>query len=214
MAADKIIIIRHGQTAWNKDKIFRGRIDVELNEIGKKQAKACADALKDTQIVAFYTSPLLRAMETAQIIASPHKKNVTAIKELIDFNFGKWQGLQEEKVKLLYPKEYKIWKTTPHLASIPEGETLQQAMDRSMKCLKKLIDSNNGTIVVVSHRVIIKLLLCGILGIGPNSFWKIKQDTGAYSVVDHKDGNFTLSILNESCHLKEAKEDNTKVEDF
>ena len=84
----EIILARHGETEWNVEEIFRGRIDVELNETGMKQAELLAEYLSDVKIDAIYSSPLKRALKTAEVIASYHQLNVEITPGLIDFDFG------------------------------------------------------------------------------------------------------------------------------
>jgi len=98
----KILLIRHGDTDWNVEEIFRGRADIELNETGIKQAELLAKHLADEKIVAIYSSPLKRALRTAEIIAGSHHMNVIPAQELIDFDYGAWQGLSHDTVKEKY----------------------------------------------------------------------------------------------------------------
>ena len=95
----EIILIRHGETEWNVEEVFRGRIDIELNQNGIKQAKLLAEYLSKRKIDAIYSSPLQRAVKTAEIIAGYHKLNVGIAPGLIDFDFGEWQGLSLQEVR-------------------------------------------------------------------------------------------------------------------
>src|SRR3972149_8520189 len=92
----KIILARHGETEWNLAEIFRGRIDVELNETGLKQAELLGEYLSHTEIEAVYSSPLKRALRTAQAIAQYHRLDVQTSPGLIDLNLGDWQGLSPD----------------------------------------------------------------------------------------------------------------------
>jgi len=101
-----IILARHGETEWNVAEVFRGRIDIELNETGMKQAELLAEYLSNVEIDAIYSSPLKRALKTAKVIASYHKLNVEIVPGLIDFDYGKWQGLTHQEVKDKYKELY------------------------------------------------------------------------------------------------------------
>jgi phosphoserine phosphatase len=97
-----IKLIRHGDTDWNVEQIFRGRADVELNETGIKQAELLGKYLEFVPIEAVYSSPLKRALKTAEIIASFHNIDIAPCRELIDFDYGEWQGLSQDTVKERY----------------------------------------------------------------------------------------------------------------
>ena len=98
----EIILVRHGETEWNIEEIFRGRIDIDLNDTGIKQAELLDEHLSYVKIDAVYSSPLKRALKTAEMIASYHKLDVEITPGLIDFNYGKWQGLAHQEVKDKY----------------------------------------------------------------------------------------------------------------
>src|SRR4030042_1498004 len=102
----EIILARHGETEWNVEEIFRGRIDIELNETGIRQAELLAEYLSGVKIEAIYSSPLKRALKTAEMIASYHQLGVEIASGLIDLDYGKWQGLPHQEVKDKYERLY------------------------------------------------------------------------------------------------------------
>ncbi len=201
----KIYLIRHGQTRWNKEQIFRGRIDVDLDEVGIREAKAIGEYIKDEEINCVYTSPLKRAKETAEIIVSYHPGlKVHVLKELIDIDYGKWQGLSISDVSSRYKSLYKAWLDTPHLVKFPDGETLNDVKRRAIKGFQSaLAKSEDGSFIIVSHRVVNKVLICALLGLGISSFWQIKQDTGCINIFELSSQRLVLSLLNETYHLKD-----------
>ena len=102
----EIILVRHGETNWNVTEVFRGRIDVDLNETGLKQAKLQSGYLAGINIDAIYSSPLKRALKTAEVIAGRKKLEVKIAPGLIDFDFGTWQGLSRQEVMNKYKAIY------------------------------------------------------------------------------------------------------------
>ena len=118
-----IILVRHGETAWNAEEIFRGRIDVELNETGIKQAQLLALYLSDNNIEAVLSSPLKRALKTAETIAGYHKLEVEITPGLIDLDFGEWQGLPHLEVKDRYGELYQEWVRSPGTVVLPVGKS-------------------------------------------------------------------------------------------
>ena len=209
----KIILIRHGETDWNREQIFRGRIDVALNEVGLAQAGAVKESLKDVKIDRIYSSPLSRAFETASVLSENRGLEVEIEKGFIDIDFGKWQGLSHEKVKEEHNGIYEIWLAEPHKVVFPEGESLEDVSKRSMEALERVIENHLGeTLAIVSHRVLNKVLLCAILGLKLSRFWYIKQDTCAINRFEYKDGNYYITLINDTCHLK--KVEGASVVDF
>lgn len=198
----EIILARHGETQWNVEEVFRGRIDVELNETGIKQAKLLAKYLSDLKIDAIYSSPLKRALKTAGMIAGYHKLNVEIAPGLIDFDYGKWQGLPHQEVKGKYKQLYAEWINSPDKVKMPSGESLDDVRERATGVVDKVIAKYGGTVVLVSHRVVNKVLICALLGLDNSHFWRIKQDTGGISTFTYENERFILTKHNDTSYLK------------
>ena len=198
-----IYLVRHGQTAWNKEEIFRGRTDIPLDETGLREAEGAGEYLKEIKVTAIYSSPLTRARQTAEKIAALHPVEVKFHPGIIDMSFGDWEGHSLKQIRDRDEERYRQWKEQPHLLEIPGGETLGEVRKRSMAALEEVIRWHPDEIVVlVSHRVINKVLICGALGIDNSHFWQIGQDTTAINLIQYRNGKFMLSFLNETCHLK------------
>ena len=198
----EIILVRHGETEWNVGEIFRGRIDIELNETGIKQAELLAEYLSKIKIDAIYSSPLKRAFKTAEIIAGYHKLDVDIAAELIDFNFGKWQGLSHQKVKDKYKELYATWANHPDRVKMPDGESLDDVRKRAMGVVDNIIERYKGAVVMVSHRVVNKVLICALLGLNNSHFWNIKQDTCGISTFTYENEQFILTKHNDTSYLE------------
>jgi len=208
-----VYLIRHGQTAWNKEEIFRGRTDVPLDETGLRQAELAGEYFTGMEIHAIYSSPLARALQTAQKIARPHSVQVQPLEGIIDMSFGNWEGHPHEEIKKMDPETYRLWRAEPHRARLPGGESLEEVRVRAMAAVEEVIQSNLGkALVLVSHRVVNKVLICGVLGIDNSHFWQIGQDTTAINLIQYRDGKYILSFLNETCHLKRLKEEWARVD--
>ena len=208
-----IYVIRHGQTAWNKEEIFRGRSDVPLDETGLKQAEFAGEYLKEIRIDAIYSSPLSRAWQTAEKIGQLHDLKVNLLGGIVDMSFGNWEGRSLKEIQEIDQETYRMWREEPHLVKLPGGETLEEVKVRSMAALEEVIQRHSRkTVVLVSHRVICKVLICAILGLDNSHFWQITQDTTAINLIRYKEGKYILSLLNETCHLKPLKEQGTKID--
>jgi len=197
-----IIIARHGETEWNVAEVFRGRIDIDLNETGVKQAELLAGYLSTLPIEALYSSPLKRALRTAEVIARPHKLKVNDEPDLIDFNFGRWQGLSHQEVKERYGELYARWIAHPEQVSMPDGETLEDVRKRVTRVINRIIGNHTGTSVIVGHRVVNKVMICALLGLDNSHFWKIRQDTCGISVFTYQNEQFILTKHNDTFFLK------------
>ena len=208
-----IYLVRHGQTAWNKEEVFRGRNDIPLDETGLKEAELAGEYFKDVSVSAIYSSPLSRAWQTAQRLAENHPVRVEPLEGLIDMNFGAWEGRSLREIKAEDAVRYQQWQDEPHLVRLPGGETLDEVRSRAMATLGKVIQQHpEQTLVLVSHRVVNKVLICGVLGLDNSHFWQITQDTTAINLIQHRKGNYVLSLLNETCHLRGFRAERTRAD--
>jgi len=198
-----VYLVRHGQTAWNKEEIFRGRVDIPLNDTGLKEAELAAEYFRGKKVDAIYASPISRAMQTAEKIASVLGLKVVPHFGITDMSFGDWEGQPIKEVEQSDPDRFRLWKEEPHLLKAPGGETLEEVRTRAMAALEEVIGSHaRSTVILVSHRVITKVLICAILGLDNSHFWQIDQDSTAINLIRYKDGKYALSLMNETCHLK------------
>ena len=201
----KLILARHGQTIWNVEKIYRGRTDISLDELGIKQAELLAKYLSNWELQLIYSSPLRRALDTANTVARYHKMAVRVADGLTDFDYGEWQSLPEQEVKRRYPALHEEWLNNPHKVQMPDGESLEDVKRRAIEVVKDVVSEYQGTALLVSHRVVIKVLICCLLGLDNSHFWDIKQDVGAITIFDYVDGRFVLARHNDTSYLKELQ---------
>jgi broad specificity phosphatase PhoE len=204
----RIIVVRHGQTAWNEGEgeRFRGRAEVELDDQGIKQARATAARVARWKAAAIYSSPLKRALSTANILAKPLKLPVQPMEGLIDIDYGRWQGLSLKEAAKEDSKLYKLWLKSPHLVTFPQGESLEQVQKRVVSAVESLVPQHPGqSIVLVSHKVVCKVLFCSLLGLDTSHFWQLQQDPCAVNLVEVGDNATAIVSLNDNCHLKDLK---------
>ncbi len=199
-----IYLVRHGETAWNREELFRGQTDIPLNARGRRQARAVARALGSALPYTVYSSPLKRAMATAAAIAGSARA-VRILDGLTDMHFGQWEGLSVSRVKSRYPDQFQCWKDQPHKVRIPEGETLAAVRRRSVEALGSVIRKHaKGTIVLVAHRVINKLLMLEVLQLPNRRFWDIQQDNACINMIEYEHEQFRVRFLNDTCHVKQT----------
>jgi broad specificity phosphatase PhoE len=199
----RVYLVRHGTTDWNREEIFRGRLDCKLNETGQAEARALAEYFRDIRLQAIYSSPLSRAMETAQAVAEAKALQVVPHPEFIDIDFGEWQGLPLKEVREKYSELYRLWRERPEAIHFPGGENLARVRARAGEGLQKVVRENpDKTALILSHRVVTKVLICTVLGLDDSHFWHIKQDTTAVNCIEYNRGFFVTSLINDTCHLK------------
>lgn len=215
----RLLLVRHGETEWNRVARFQGGIDVPLNENGRKQAQQAAEFLKDVPIDFAVSSPMLRPKETAELILKNHPNIKLELQEkLKEINHGLWEGKLESEIKQEYADLLHQWQIAPETVQMPEGENLQQVWDRAIACWEGIIeaagvsDTELKTGLIVAHDAINKVILCHVLGLSPASIWSIKQGNGAVTVIDYPHGLKKppiLQAMNITTHLSGGVLDQT-----
>jgi broad specificity phosphatase PhoE len=121
---------------------------------------------------------------------------------LIDFDFGQWQGLPHREVKDRYKEIYAEWRENPHLAQMPNGESLAGVRERALTVVEEVVARHKGRVVLVSHRVVNKVLICALLGLDNSHFWNIRQDTCGTTAFAYEKGRFILTKHNDTSYLR------------
>ncbi len=197
-----IIIVRHGNTDWNQKERFRGHANIGLNETGREQAVAVAKRLAKVPVSFIYTSPLSRAVETAEIIAEPHHLNLNLLHELIDIDYGDLEGLSLDEAERNYSDIYYKWLRSPHEIKFPGGESLEEVRLRASAALDKIISQMSAeTVVFVSHKIVISVLILHFLNLDNSQLRQIGQDTCAINIFTKQNTHFYANLLNDTCHL-------------
>ena len=203
--ATTILLIRHGETDWNRERVFRGVFDIPLNGNGRDQARLAAEALRSDKIAAAFSSPLSRAVETANIILEPHGINATLHQGLLDFDYGDWTGKRESDVAKRWPKEHALWNSRPHSLRVPGGDTLQDVFDRTYGAMEEIAKEHNGQIVALfAHRVVNKLLVLGVLGLNLDRFPFIVQGNCCVNKFVRTESGHIIEYINDTAHIRNA----------
>jgi len=193
-----LLLIRHGENEYVKTGKMAGRLPgVHLNERGRQQAADLAKALADVQLKAIYSSPLERAVETAEPIADGRKIKIQLRSELMDNDIGTWQGRSLKALSRL-----KMWKTVqqaPSRFTFPEGESFLQSQTRIASCLDGIAASHKpkDIVAVVFHADPIKLAVAHYLGMPLDHFQRLGCDTGSVTVLYVSDVGAHLIKLNQ-----------------
>ena len=205
----RIYLVRHGETEWNRVRRFQGRSDLPLNKEGREQVRALALALKNKPLMAIYTSPLIRALETARLIKVYHPSApIFEEKGLIEMHLGEFDGMKVQDWAEQYPDIQKVWNENPASVKMPGGESLKEVQDRSKKTLERItrIHSPDDTILISSHNFVNLTILCDLLNIPLNRFRELHQKNAAFNVICKKEDRFYVELVNERSHLEKQKE--------
>lgn len=203
----QLFLVRHGESEWNQLSRYAGQRDVPLSALGKQQALRLAGHLDAEVITAIYSGPLQRARDTAAAIGERKHLPVVLEPRLVEINHGLWEGLTMLQVGPRFPIEYVRWRTQPHRAKMPQGESLADVARRAKQVLADILAKHpEGKIILCSHDALLRVLLLTSLGLTLEHFWKWRFANASLSVLEaYPDGDsvaFCLTRLNETIHLK------------
>ncbi len=197
-----LILIRHGETDWNRTGRCQGVADIDLNDTGRRQIEELAHSLRDADIRAVYSSDLMRALRTAKRIASHHDLDVNIDKDLREMDQGDLEGLLFEEIRDRYADVLREWRESPETLMLPGGESLLQVEQRAWSVFEKLNRLHAGeTVVAVSHNLTITALLCKITGVGLRGFRNFNLQAASKNLIVSLNGNIEVRQLNDVSHL-------------
>jgi probable phosphoglycerate mutase len=200
-------MVRHGATVLSAEDRFAGATDVDLSDEGREQTRRLAERLSREKIMAIYASPLGRTVETASILASPHKLKVQTRDGLREINHGRWEQMTRREVEQKFPEEAAEWERDPYTFAPKGGESGLQVTARALPVLIDLVRTHPGkNILVVSHKATIRLLLSSLLGFDPRRYRdNLDQKPAALNIVDFKDPvRARLTLFNDTSHYDAA----------
>ena len=185
--AVKVFLIRHGQTLWNKEGRYQGNKDIGLTEVGVEQARLTAEYLSDVNFSSIYSSPLKRAMNTANIINKINKgKNLNIIvrEKLKEMNFGKWEGMKFEEIGKIFHADYQHWLSDPYNNCPTGGESFRKVKERAIIEIESIVKENEkgSNIAVITHGGVILSILVYWLQIPLPRWRSIILHQGAVSI--------------------------------
>lgn len=200
----RVVLWRHGQTAWNLERRFQGKTDIPLDETGIAQAERAARLLAGLRPTAIIASPLQRAARTAETLAALTGLPVSHDPDLMERDGGEWEGLSSSEIRERYPAEHAIWQP-------PGGETSEQVAKRVGGALERAIDTlpAEGVLVVASHGAAIRLGMSHLLGLPQevwerlgglsNCSWSVLSEMrdGGWRLVEHNAGTLPEPVMSD-----------------
>lgn len=201
----RLLLLRHAETDWNRERRFQGWRDVPLSATGREQAESAARLLATTRLDAVWSSSLARARDTAALIAAPHGLPVQETDAFREMGFGEWEGLTRDEVRARFADAHRTWAEAPHEACWPGAETLAMVRDRALAGLAALRAAHQGqTICLVSHGITGRLLILEALGLGLDRLWSFQLSSTGISELEFRDDWTTLHRMNSLIHLADG----------
>lgn len=186
----RLILIRHGETDWNADGRYQGQADPPLNARGWEQARQLAGELENEDLGVLYSSPLLRAAQTAEVIATRLGIPLKLDGRLVEIHQGDWQTRLRSEIQELYPEVFHKWETAPWDVSPPGGERLVQVQTRVNQVIDEICQLHAGEPVgIVTHRIPIALVKIRWQAMDPDIVRSLHLPNGYYEAIDIPDGN-------------------------
>lgn len=200
----KILLARHGETPWNAAGRYQGQIDIPLSETGIAQATKLGERLRDVNITRAVSSQLSRARQTAELALGEDRKALLQIDErLQEIAHGEWEGLLAGEIAERDPITFKAWRDAPHSVQMPQGENLQQVLDRAWQGFAAACEGlgDDDTVLVVAHDAVNRVLLCKILGLSLDRLWRFRQAPTTLNLLEGDTvDNLALVRLNDCQH--------------
>ena len=193
----RLYLVRHGETELNQKKCYYGHMDVGLSEKGVKQAKAIGAFFQNRSFDVVVSSPLIRAVKTAEYILGGREQKIVVDERLSEQNFGIFEGFTYEQLLERYPDEFQSWNQDFSGYRIPGGESFSDVRDRIDNYLKELI-GRDGTMLLVAHKGTLGHFLASSLGLPLEGYWNFVFEQGSYSCIDYEDGYAIIRKLNQS----------------
>lgn len=199
----RVYLVRHGATQLTAENRFSGAVGVDLSEEGRHQARCLADRLASHRLAAVYTSPLSRTVETASILAGPHRLELVRRDGLREISHGHWEGLTRQEVEERFPGEYEAWEADPFTYAPDGGESGLAVLARALPVIREIVTRHaDQEVLVVSHKATLRLLISSLLGFDARGYRdRLDQSPACLNVVDFKDPvRARLMLFNDVSH--------------
>ena len=203
MSTTRLYLVRHGATNMTAENRFSGAGGADLSDEGRRQAARLGERLRDDGINAVYASPLARSADTARIIADACGPTPILRNELREISHGPWEGLTRAEVEERFPGEYESWEADPFTYAPAGAESGVAVLARALPTIREIVTAHAGqSVVVVSHKATIRLVLCSLLGIDGRGYRdRLDQSPACLNVLDFKDPvRARLTLFNDTSH--------------
>ncbi len=201
----RLFLVRHGATVLSAEDRFAGATDVDLSDEGRRQAGSLAERLAGEPIAAVYASPMKRTVETAMIVAAPHRLPLRKVEGLREIDHGRWEGLNRSEVEAQFPDEYVGWEADPFTFAPEGGEAGINVLARSLPRIREIVVRHHDeTVLIVSHKATIRLLISSLLGFDARGYRdRLDQHPACLNILDFRDTvRARLMLFNDVSHYE------------
>jgi len=197
-----VFLVRHGQTEPNITGYYVGRSNEDMNELGYAQVRNLSPRLAKLPIASIYSSPLRRTMNTARLLAEPHKLEPVVLDDLIEIYLGDWQGRHRDEISQKWPDIWQQSRIDPTDVTIPNGESFQQVTGRAVRAFNRMVTENAGQqALAVTHDVVIRVLAAHVLGTSNSIYRHMEINNASLTIIRVEDDRIRLVTLNDTAHL-------------
>ncbi len=200
----KILLARHGETAWNAEGRYQGQEDIPLSDVGEAQARSLGERLRHVHIDRAVASPLKRALRTAELaLGEDRVAKLTTDAGLMEIAHGTWEGLLAAEIRERDPDRLHAWRHAPHEVLMPEGESLQHVVDRAWPALQRAAEGLGAqdTLLVVAHDAVNRVLLCKVMGLPLARLWTFRQAPTTLNLLEGDDiDHLDIVRMNDATH--------------
>ncbi len=181
----RLVLVRHGETDWNREGRYTGQSDIPLNDVGVAQARRLAKRLRDESLDALYSSDLARAAMTARIVSEVAGVEVQQDRRLREINQGDWEGLPFSEIRLRYHGLFEQRKKDPHSVAPPGGETVGEVRTRVLDALEDILRAHPlGPVAIVSHGLPLAIIKAHFQGLPIEAIWDHIPENAAPFMID------------------------------
>jgi len=200
-----LYMVRHGQTAASRENRFSGSSDPPLTAVGEAMAQAFAQAYASLKWDAIYSSPMLRARQTSDALRRLTGVQVVIEDGLKEIDYGEWEGLRHDEVKLRWLKAFEYWADDVASRGTPGGETAFHVAARAMRVVEAIRSRHQrGNVLLVSHKATLRVITCALLGLDVRLFReRIAQPVAAVTMFAVTGTTALLTLLGDRTHLSE-----------
>lgn len=207
-----LYLVRHGETEGAEIKRYKGSLDVPMSEKGAEQIKKAAAFIfemekqrkgSDSRLSRVYSSPLSRALRSAEIIAEPYGLKPAIVSDLQERHFGIWEGMSYDEIREKHPEEFRAWADNPLKHSPVGGESTMEVKERVIRALERILavhgtqeSEGRESMAIVAHGGVNRIILCHVMGIPLENIFRIEQDCGAVNIIEFWSRYPVVKLLN------------------
>jgi phosphoserine phosphatase len=200
----RVLLVRHGETAWNAEGRQQGRLDIPLSTLGRAQGRALALRLADLPLARALSSPLLRARQTAELLLGERAGMLELDPALVELDHGAWEGRLQAEIEADHPADVRAWREEPQRSRPTDGESFQEVLDRAWPAL---VAGTRGlgpeeALLLVTHDGVARALLCRVLGLPFARAWSFRQAPTTLNLLEGPElERLAVLRLNDASHL-------------